>query len=100
MSGAGDETRKGEAITNAAATRSVMPQADGSDSIAHCRDSSPPRFSWSRRAHKRREVRETKKPTVGELFNVANKTQSRFQMFYTELKDFQFLRGFDTKNIK
>ena len=34
-------------------------------------------------------ARETKKkPTVGELFNVANKTQSRFQMFYTELKDF------------
>ena len=32
--------------------------------------------------------RETKKPTDSELFNVANKTQSRFQMFYTELKDF------------
>ncbi len=58
--------------------------------------------SWSHRVHKsaaRRRIyaqvrtndaraRETKKPTVGELFNVANKTQSRFQMFYTELKDF------------
>ena len=52
MSAAGDETRKGESITDAAATRSVMPQADGSASIALQRDSSPPQFSWSRRAHK------------------------------------------------
>ena len=52
MSAAGDETRKGEAITDAAATQSVMPQADGNDSIALQRDSSPPQFSWSREAHK------------------------------------------------
>ena len=29
-----DDTRKGEAITDAMATRSVKPKADGSDSIA------------------------------------------------------------------
>ena len=60
MSASGDETRKGEAITDAAATQSVMPQADGSDSIALQGDSSPTQFSWSREAptllvRKRRE---------------------------------------------
>ena len=34
VSASSDETRKGEAITDAAATQSVMPQADGSDSRA------------------------------------------------------------------
>ena len=34
VSAADDETRKGEAITDAMATRSVKPKADGSDSIA------------------------------------------------------------------
>ena len=68
MSAAGDETRKGEAITNAAATRSVMPQADGNDSIALQRDSSPPQFSWSRGAHERCGCVRSKKATVGELF--------------------------------
>ena len=50
MSASSDETRKGEAITDAAATQSVMPQADGSDSIALQGDSSPTQFSWSREA--------------------------------------------------
>ena len=34
VSAADDETRKGEAITDAMATQSVKPKADGSDSIA------------------------------------------------------------------
>ena len=34
VSAADDETRKGESITDAMATRSVKPKADGSDSIA------------------------------------------------------------------
>ena len=34
VSAVDDETRKGEAITDAMATRSVKPKADGSDSIA------------------------------------------------------------------
>jgi hypothetical protein len=42
VSAADDETRKGESITDAMATRSVKPKADGSVSIAlaairHCR---------------------------------------------------------------
>ena len=57
VSAASDETRKGEAITDAAATRSVMPQADESDSIALLRDSSPTQFSWSRGAQKFRVFR-------------------------------------------
>ena len=34
VSAADDDTRKGESITDAMATRSVKPKADGSDSIA------------------------------------------------------------------
>jgi hypothetical protein len=57
VSASSDETRKGEAITDAAATQSVMPQADGSDSIALQGDSSPTQFSWSREAQKFRVFR-------------------------------------------
>ena len=57
VSASGEETRKGEAITDAAATQSVMPQADGSDSIALQRDSSPTQFLWSRGAQKFRVFR-------------------------------------------
>ena len=57
MSAADDDTRKGEAITDAMATRSVKPKADGSDSIALAAISH--RRSFRGRASGAREYRST-----------------------------------------